>query len=272
MRQKVFLHCAMDHYMVHDLNEECVHVKNTGFDLETIKRCTDHPGVIPNLRNRETADAQTGSADIIGGMKHMKDTGQRRAWTDIRRGVFTPEPLSDADEHWIEVTERSELMCDTCKGIIYGDPRMDTITENRTSCLNCASNWTRSGTYGTEVIGMDEFTQDARVAARLLNVYNSCIDWRELHAERDLMKFLLAATLAMLSGYKTSNDVLKQVSHRGAIRMPAYMVKGKCRRNLLSQFNVQREIRREDGDDASALFDGSTDCSGMEEMSHTMTT
>ena len=23
--------------MVHDLNEECVHVKNTGFDLETIR-------------------------------------------------------------------------------------------------------------------------------------------------------------------------------------------------------------------------------------------
>ena len=37
MRQKVFLHCAMDHDTVHDLNEECVHVKNTGFDIETIK-------------------------------------------------------------------------------------------------------------------------------------------------------------------------------------------------------------------------------------------
>ena len=47
MRQKVFLHCAMDHDTVHDLNEECVHVKNTGFDIETIKRCTEHPRVIP---------------------------------------------------------------------------------------------------------------------------------------------------------------------------------------------------------------------------------
>ena len=202
----------------------------------------------------------------------MKEAGQRRAWTDIRRGVFTSEPLNDADEHWIEVTEHSELMWETCKYLIYGDSRMDSITENRASCLNCASNWTRSGTYGSDVISMDEFAQDARIAARLLNVYNNCIDWRELHAERDLRKFLLAAILAILSGYKTSNDVLKQVSHRGAIRMPAYMVKGKCRRNLLSQFNVQREIRREDGDDASALFDGSTDCSGMEEMLHTMTT
>ena len=38
MRQKIFLHCAMDHVTIHDLNEECVHVKNTGFDLETIKQ------------------------------------------------------------------------------------------------------------------------------------------------------------------------------------------------------------------------------------------
>ena len=84
MRQKIFLHCAMDHDTIHDLNEECVHVKNTGFDIETIKRCTDHPRVIPNVRAGETRDAQTGSADIIGGMSHMKDSVQRRAWSDIR--------------------------------------------------------------------------------------------------------------------------------------------------------------------------------------------
>ena len=118
----------------------------------------------------------------------MKDSVQRRAWSDIRRGVFTPEPLADMDEHWIEVTERSEMMCDVCKSFIFGDRRMDTNTENRMNCLNCASNWTRSGTYGTEVIGMDEFSQDARVAARLLNVYNSCINWRDIQAEKDLKK------------------------------------------------------------------------------------
>ena len=92
MRQEVFLHCAMDRNTVHDLNEECVHVKNTGFDIETIKRCTEHPRIIPSIRAGETKDAQTGSADIIGGMSHMKDSVQRRAWSDIRRGVFTPEP------------------------------------------------------------------------------------------------------------------------------------------------------------------------------------
>jgi len=85
----------------------------------------------------------------------------------------------------------------------------------------------------------------------LLNVYNSCIDWREIHAEKDLKGFLLAATLAMLTGYQTSGDVLKQVSHRGAIRMPAYMVKGKCRRYLLSQFTVQRETRCVERDDGT---------------------
>ena len=127
---------------------------------------------------------------------------------------------------------------------------MGTNTENRTRCLNCASNWTRSAMYGTDVIGMDEHSQDARVAARLLNIYNECVDWRNIQAEKDLRGFLLTATLAMLSGYQTTSDVLKQVSHRGAIRMPAYMVKGKCRRDLLSQFAVQRETR------SQALGDG----------------
>ena len=217
MQQKVFLHCAMDHDTVHDLNEECVHVKNTGFDIETIKRCTEHPRIIPSIRTGDTKDAQTGSADIIGGMSHMKDSVQRRAWSDIRRGVFTPEPLTDVDEHWVEVTEDSELMCDVCKGFHQNDSRMGTCTENRTRCLNCASNWTRSAIYGTEAIGMDEFSQDARVAARLLNIYNECVDWRNMEAEKDLRGFLITATLAMLSGYKTTSDVLKQVSHRGAI-------------------------------------------------------
>ena len=246
MRQKVFLHCAMDHDTVHDLNEECVHVKNTGFDIETIKRCTEHPRIIPSIRTGDTKDAQTGSANIIGGMSHMKDSVQRRAWSDIRRGVFTPEPLTDVDEHWVEVTEDSEVMCDVCKGFHQNDSRMSTCTENRTRCLNCASNWTRSAIYGTEAIGMDEFSQDARVAARLLNIYNECVDWRNMEAEKDLRGFLITATLAMLSGYKTTSDVLKQVSHRGAIRMPAYMVKGKCRRDLLPQFTVQRETRAEE--------------------------
>ena len=150
------------------------------------------------------------------------------------------------DEHWVEVTEDSELMCDVCKSFHQNDSRMSTCTENRTRCLNCASNWTRSAIYGTEAIGMDEFSQDARVAARLLNIYNECVDWRSMEAEKDLRGFLITATLAMLSGYKTTSDVLKQVSHRGAIRMPAYMVKGKCRRDLLPQFTVQRETRTQE--------------------------
>ena len=192
MRQKVFLHCAMDHNMVHDLNEECVHVKNTGFDIETIKRCTDHPRVIPSIRAGETKDAQTGSANIIGGMSHMKDSVQRRAWSDIRRGVFTPEPLTDVDEHWIEVTENSEMMCDMCKSFRLGDHRMGNNTENRTRWLNCASNWTRSAMYGTDVIGMDEHSQGRTcIAARLLNIYNECVDWRNIQAEKDSERVLV---------------------------------------------------------------------------------
>ena len=93
-----------------------------------------------------------------------------------------------------------------------------------------------------------------------------------MEAEKDLRGFLVTATLAMLSGYRTTSDVLKQVSHRGAIRMPAYMVKGKCRRDLLPQFNVQRETRTEDcGGGSHTEFDGFTDCFGMVETSLIMT-
>ena len=105
--------------------------------------------------------------------------------------------------------------------------------------------------YETDSIHMDEHAQDAKVAARLLNVYNNCISWQEIHAETDLKRFLVTASLAMLSGFQTTNDVLKQVSHRGAIRMPAYMVKGKSRRGLLQQFAVQRENRAERQDDGT---------------------
>ena len=73
MRQKVFLHCALDHKIIHDLNEVCVHVDSTGFDLETIKKCTDRPRVISNVRTCDTTDVPYGSAKIIGGMKDMKD-------------------------------------------------------------------------------------------------------------------------------------------------------------------------------------------------------
>ena len=249
MRQKVFLHCALDHEIVHELNEVCVHVESTGFDLETIKKCTDRPRVISNIRACDTTDVPYGSAEIIGGMKHMKDSGQRRAWSDIRRSILSPEPLAESEEHWIEVKRESTMMCETCKGLYWNDPRFDTITENRASCLNCASNWTRAGTYGTDPGGADEYTQDARIAARLINIYNECVDWRGIHAEDDLRKFLITATLAMISGYQTSSDVLKQVSHRGAIRIPAYMVKGKCRGNLLSQYAVQREAHTTKGSD-----------------------
>ena len=71
--------------------------------------------MIPNVRVGATKDATTESAEIIGGMSDLRDLVQRRAWTDIRRGVFSPEPLSDMDEHWVEVTEQSEMMCEVCK-------------------------------------------------------------------------------------------------------------------------------------------------------------
>ena len=75
------------------------------------------------------------------------------------------------DERWVEVCEVSEMMCETYKNFHQTDNRKNTNTQNRTTCLNCASNWTRLGMYEPEAINMDEHSQDARVAARLLNIY-----------------------------------------------------------------------------------------------------
>eukprot|EP00435_Cladocopium_sp_Y103_P031648 s3693_g8.t1 len=52
---------------------------------------------------------------------------------------------------------------------------------------------------------------------------------------------MVTAAMSMVGGYQTSGDVLKQVSHRGAIRLPVKMIKGKCKRSLLGQFSVQKE-------------------------------
>ena len=116
-----------------------------GFQHGHDQTSTDHPRVIPNARVGATRDATTESAQIIGGMSDLKDLAQRRAWMDIRRGVFSPEPLDDTDEHWVEVTERSEMMCQTCKNFPQTDQRKDANTQNCASCLNCASNWNQHG-------------------------------------------------------------------------------------------------------------------------------
>ena len=177
----------------------------------------------------------------------MEEPTKRCQWSDIRLGIFTPEPLFDMDEHWVEVGPSSDMMCYACKRFPHDDPRRNSITENRTNCLNCASTWTRLGTrfYEAKDPNMDEHAQDAKVPARLLNIYNECLSWRGIHAEDDLRKFLVTASMAMLSGYPTAPDAFKQVPHRSAIRMPAYMIKGKCRRNMLQQLAVQREHRAE---------------------------
>ena len=113
MRQKVFLHCAMDHDTVHDLNEECVHVKNTGFDIETIKRCTEHPRIV----SQHSYWRHKRCSGWIG--KHHWRNEPHERFGPEKSMVRTsdeeyspPEPLTDVDEHWVEVTEDSELMCD----------------------------------------------------------------------------------------------------------------------------------------------------------------
>lgn len=96
----------------------------------------------------------------------MEEPTRGRQWSDIRRGIFTPEPLFDMGDHWVEVGPSSDMMCDACKRFPHDDQRRNSITESRANCLNCASNWTRLGAYETnDDLNMDEHAQDAKVAA-----------------------------------------------------------------------------------------------------------
>ena len=99
--------------------------------------------------------------------------------------------------------------------------------------------------YKSAEVTLNEHAEDAQIAARLIKIYNGCLRWREVRAEDDVWNFLITSSLAMLSGYATVVEVMKQVSRRGSMRMPAFLTRGKCRRGLLSQFGVQREIRIE---------------------------
>eukprot|EP00435_Cladocopium_sp_Y103_P073755 s103_g45.t1 len=95
--------------------------------------------------------------------------------------------------------------------------------------------------YEDQNPNFNEHEVDATVAARLINIYNTSLDWRTISATQDLKEFMVTSAMAMVGGYRTSSDVLKQVSHKGAIRLPVKIIKGKCKRSLLGQFAVHRE-------------------------------
>eukprot|EP00435_Cladocopium_sp_Y103_P054042 s3250_g17.t1 len=174
-------------------------------------------------------------------MIDLKRLSKRTRWNDVRRGIFRPEPNYDPEEFWLEVRHLSEVICDACSAAVDNPNIWNTNTECYKSCLNCSANWNRMSSYENHEPFFNEHGDDANVAARLVNVYNTSWDWRDVTATQDLKAFMVTAAMSMVGGYQTSGDVLKQVSHRGAIRLPVKMIKGKCKRNLLGQFAVQRE-------------------------------
>ena len=66
--------------------------------------------------------------------------------------------------------------------------------------------------YKSAEVTLNEHAEDAQIAARLIKIYNGCLRWREVRAEDDLWNFLITSSLAMLSGYATAVEVMKQVS------------------------------------------------------------
>eukprot|EP00435_Cladocopium_sp_Y103_P047933 s1604_g14.t1 len=240
-RQKMMLLCGLDDSIMNCINQECIHQSNSGLDLQLTQECTDWPSVIPRDTESST-EKNSDSSKVLGSMIDLKRLSKRTRWNDVRRGIFRPEPNYDPEEFWLEVHHLSDVICDACSAAVDNPNIWNTNTECHRSCLNCAANWTRMSSYENQDPFFNEHGDDANVAARLVNVYNACYDWREVTATQDLKAFMVTAAMSMVGGsYQTSGDVLKQVSHRGAIRLPVKMIKGKCKRSLLGQFAVQRE-------------------------------
>eukprot|EP00435_Cladocopium_sp_Y103_P067821 s1851_g30.t1 len=239
-RQKMMLLCGLDDSLMNSINEECIHQTNSRLDLQLVQDCTSWPSVIPRDTESST-QKNSDSSKVLGSMIDLKRLNKRTRWNDVRRGIFRPEPNYDPDEFWLEVHPLSDFICESCSAAVEHGDVWNTNTECYRSCLNCAANWNRMSSYENHDPFFNEHEVDAHVAARLINIYNTSWDWREVTATQDLKAFMVTAALSMVSAYRTSGDVLKQVSHRGAIRLPVKMIKGKCKRNLLGQFAVQRE-------------------------------
>eukprot|EP00435_Cladocopium_sp_Y103_P018029 s70_g4.t1 len=239
-RQKMMLLCGLDDSLMSSINEECIHQTNSKLDLQLVQDCTSWPSVIPRDTESST-QKNSDSSKVLGSMIDLKRLNKRTRWNDVRRGIFRPEPNYDPDEFWLEVHPLSDFICESCSAAVEHGNVWNTNTECYRSCLNCAANWNRMSSYENQDPYFNEHEMDAQVAARLINIYNTSWDWREITATQDLKAFMVTAALSMISAYRTSGDVLKQVSHRGAIRLPVKMIKGKCKRHLLGQFAVQRE-------------------------------
>eukprot|EP00435_Cladocopium_sp_Y103_P012082 s1948_g3.t1 len=193
----------MDETIMHALNEERVHLKNSGLSLQALHECTTLPRVIPQDREGGL-EANKDSTKIIGGMMNVKKLVKKTRY----------------EEHWLEVSPQSEMICKRCKEISPTCDMWYSITENSRSCLNRASNWTRMGAYEDQNPRYDEHSTDAVVAARVLHVFNDSLEGKEFEAAKDLRGFLLAAVLGV------------------RVTSPAKT----CLRELLGQYGVQGEV------------------------------
>eukprot|EP00435_Cladocopium_sp_Y103_P024949 s3012_g6.t1 len=129
----------------------------------------------------------------------MTDAERRRAEEEAARGVPTCiyESRNNAEDLYSLFTAAVEYLRDLKQ-------EGKNVTENQDPDFN-------------------EHEVDAMVAARLLNVYNTSVDWRQISATQDLRDFMVTAAVAMVGGYQTSADVLKQMSHRGNVSYQDYV-------------------------------------------------
>ena len=226
-RQKILIACGLNPEVTRSLNSEAFKSQSNGINLERLSRCTALPRTISESVTNRRVESQTtrdigsiGCSDLFTG---------KASWSDMRMGIVQPEPVYDTDIFWMEfVPGLEDMLCGSCV-----DSRQ-VMLQNEGSkgmCLNCSTNYRLREHCGDVLANRrqaKEMMWMATLAARLQVMYEDSETWKTLKPEHDMLGFLIHAAAHMKSSHDhftaMKNDLLKQISHYGGIRLPSALL------------------------------------------------
>ena len=119
-------------------------------------------------------------------------------------------------------------------------------------CLNCSTNSRlreHCGDVPTSKRQAEEMIWMATLAARLQVMYEDSVTWKTLKPEHDMLEFLIHAAAHMRSSHDqltaVKNDLLKQISHYGGIRLPSSLLNNMVKQGHCARVSCYRVIVRD---------------------------
>ena len=116
-------------------------------------------------------------------------------------------------------------------------------------CLNCSTNFRLREHCGNVLPNRrqaEEMMWMATLAARLQVMYEESVTWKTLRPERDMLEFLIHAAAHMSSSHDhltaMKNDLLKQISHYGGIRLPSSLLQNMVKQGRCARVTCYRVI------------------------------